>query len=284
VLKIVRSAVESAGLGAGAVIDGLPRLQQAQHRAELAQHVSSQQASFTRDLALVLNLYWGAFRGSELVAMTWADAHEVEQGVEWRVRSSKSDQLGHGEVVGAARNPNPLLCPAASLLQWRHTLAGLLGRPPAEDEPVFVPLDGALHHLEALTRDGAAQAVKRAASAAGLVGNYASHSLRAGFVTDALDAGATREQVQRHGRTTARRRSGAPTTRRPAWQPVGSRGFHLGWKTSRRTPDCVPGCRPSPGIFAGGSYGNVRREFSETEGLSSGTHRGLKTWLPSLLA
>ncbi len=202
VLKIVRSAVESAGLSAAAVFNGLPRLQHAQQRAELAQHVSSQQASATRDLALVLNLYWGAFRDSELVAMTWADAHEVEQGVEWRVRSSKSDQLGHGETVGAARNPNPLLCPAASLLQWRHTLAGLLGRPPAQDEPVFVPLDGELHHLEALTRDGAAKAVKRAASAAGLVGNYASHSLRAGFVTDALDAGATREQVQRHGRWT----------------------------------------------------------------------------------
>lgn len=165
--------------------------------------------------------------------------------MEWRVRSSKSDQLGRGETVGAARNPNPLQCPAASLLHWRHTLAGLLGRPPAQDEPVFVPLDGELHHLEALTRDGAAQAVKRAASAAGLVGNYASHSLRAGFVTDALDAGATREQVQRHGRwtnvssidpTTAKRRSGAPATRHPGWSPVSSRDFPPGskTKTSRR--------------------------------------------------
>lgn len=51
-----------------------------------------------------------------------------------------------------------------------------------------------------LTRDGAAQVVKRAAQVAALDGNYASHSLRAGFVTDALDAGATREQVQHHGR------------------------------------------------------------------------------------
>jgi site-specific recombinase XerC len=202
ILKIVRSAVESAGLSAAAVHDGLPRLLEGQQRAELAHHVSSPAPSVTRDLALVLNLYWGAFRGSELVRMTWADAHEVEQGVEWRVRTSKSDQLGHGEIVGAARNPNPMLCPAASLTQWRQTLAGLLGRLPAQDEPVFVPLDGDLRHLEALTRDGAAQAVKRAARAAGLVGNSASHSLRAGFVTDALDAGATREQVQRHGRWT----------------------------------------------------------------------------------
>jgi site-specific recombinase XerD len=65
---------------------------------------------------------------------------------------------------------------------------------------VFVRLQRVLDGLEALTRDGAAQIVKRAAAVAGLAGNYASHSLRAGFVTDALDAGASREQVQRHGR------------------------------------------------------------------------------------
>jgi site-specific recombinase XerD len=57
-------------------------------------------------------------------------------------------------------------------------------------------LDG----LETLTRDGDAQIVRRAAAVAGLAGNHASHSLRAGFVTDALDAGASREQGQRHGR------------------------------------------------------------------------------------
>jgi site-specific recombinase XerD len=65
---------------------------------------------------------------------------------------------------------------------------------------VFVRLHRVLDSLEALIRDGAAQIVKRAAAVAGLAGNYASHSLRVGFVTDALDAGASREQVQRHGR------------------------------------------------------------------------------------
>lgn len=61
-------------------------------------------------------------------------------------------------------------------------------------------MTGPLDRLEAITRDGESQIVERAARAAGLVGDYASHSLRAGFVTDALDAGVTREQVQRHGR------------------------------------------------------------------------------------
>ena len=118
--------------------------------------------------------------------------------------SAPARATGSGTERASApfRNPKPLLCSAASLLQWRHTLSGPLGRAPARDEPIFVPLDGALLHLEALTRDGAAHAVKRAARASGLVGNVASHSLRAGFVTDALDAGAIREQVQHHGRWT----------------------------------------------------------------------------------
>ena len=78
--------------------------------------------------------------------------------------------------------------------------AEFLGRELRENDPVFIRLDRQLDDIEAITRDGAAQIVKRAAVRAGLDGNYASHSLRAGFVTDALDAGATREQVQRHGR------------------------------------------------------------------------------------
>ncbi|HEX4868350.1 MAG TPA: tyrosine-type recombinase/integrase [Acidimicrobiales bacterium] len=200
VMKIVRTAIASAGLAGTAVADGLPRLAEAQDRARLANHVSRPESADVRDLALILNLYWGAFRGSELVAMTWSDARIVERGVEWRVRHAKNDQLGKGEIVGAARNPNPLLCPAAALADWRSACAELLGRELRDDDPVFIRLDRQLDDLEPITRDGAAQIVKRAAVAAGLEGNYASHSLRAGFVTDALDAGATREQVQRHGR------------------------------------------------------------------------------------
>lgn len=202
VMKIVRAAVAVAGLTDIAIADGLPRLAAAQDRARLANNVGQPDLADVRDLALILNLYWGAFRGSELVAMTWSDTRVVDRGVEWRVRQAKNDQLGKGEIVGAARNPNSLLCPAAALAEWRSACADLLGRELCDDDPVFIRLDRQLDDLEPMTRDGAAQIVKRAAVAAGLNGNYASHSPRAGFVTDALDAGATREQVQRHGRWT----------------------------------------------------------------------------------
>lgn len=128
ILKIVRSAVAAAGLAAEATNGCLPRLPDAHHRARLANHVSQPEIADIRDLALILNLYWGAFRGSELVGMTWADARVVDQAVEWRVRHAKNDQLGKGEIVGAARNPNPLLCPAAALSEWRAACLTLLGR------------------------------------------------------------------------------------------------------------------------------------------------------------
>jgi integrase len=200
VLKILRVAVAAAGLADKAGPDGVPRLTDAADRARLAGHVTGPDPAQIRDLALILNLYWGTFRGSELCAMTWADARIVDQGVEWTIRRAKNDQLGRSETIGAARNPNPLLCPATALDTWHAALAAIHGQPPRSDEPVFVRLDHHTNPPEGITRDGASQIVKRAARAAGLTGDYASHSLRAGFVTDALDAGATREQVQRHGR------------------------------------------------------------------------------------
>ena len=201
VLKIVRTVIAEAGLADRVTSPaGIPTLAEIEDRARLAKHIGAPAPADLRDLALILNLYWGAFRGSELVGMCWDDCRTVAQGVEWIVRRAKNDQLGRSETVGAAGNPNPLLCPATALAEWRTALADLLGREPRADDPVFVRLDRQLEPPVALTRDGASQIVKRAARAAGLNGDHASHSLRAGFVTDALDAGATREQVQRHGR------------------------------------------------------------------------------------
>jgi hypothetical protein len=85
----------------------------------------------------------------------------------------------------------------------------------------------------AITRTGASQIVKRAARTTGLVGDYTSHSLRAGLVSDALDAGVTREQVQRHGR----------------WANIGSIDpYYRKTQSWRQTnpPSTLPGTARSP--------------------------------------
>ena len=105
--------------------------------------------------------------------MTSADATRSSGESRGASAPARATSSGPGSASAPFRDPSPLLCSAVTLL-----------------------------HLEALTRDGAAHAVKRAARSAGLIGNVASRSMRAGFVTDALDAGAIREQVQHHGRWT----------------------------------------------------------------------------------
>ena len=114
--------------------------------------------------------------------------------------------LGHEQPARPQRNrrrrpqPNPLLCPDTALQVWQATLAGLLGRQPRSNEPVFVRLDRHLDPPQAITRNGASQIVKRVARPRRPRPRLRQPLLRAGFVSDAPDAGATREQVQRHGR------------------------------------------------------------------------------------
>jgi site-specific recombinase XerD len=53
----------------------------------------------TRDRALLLLGFAGAFRRSELAALTVADLEPNEAGLRVTVRRSKTDQEGKGQVV-----------------------------------------------------------------------------------------------------------------------------------------------------------------------------------------
>lgn len=75
----------------------------------------------------------------------------------------------------------------------------LLGRPVRAGDSVFPTLDRRTRLTTRMSVQAANQAVQLAVERIGLKGDFGSHSLRAGFTTDALDAGATREQVQHHG-------------------------------------------------------------------------------------
>jgi len=190
------------------VADGLPRLPDAQDRARLANQVSRPDITDVRDLALILNLYWGAFRGSELVAMTWSDVRVVDRGVEMESPACQERPVGKGRDRRGGPEPQLPSLPGGGTRRAALRLRRALGaRAAGRRSGVHPPRPPALGARTDHPR-WRAQVVKRTAAAARLDGNYASHSLRAGFVTDALDAGATREQVQRHGRWTNIRSGG----------------------------------------------------------------------------
>lgn len=70
-----------------------------------------------RDKALLTVGFCGAFRRSELVALTLADLTKCSQGIELLIRRSKTDQEGEGRTVFIPKAKG-VRCPVKALLAW----------------------------------------------------------------------------------------------------------------------------------------------------------------------
>jgi site-specific recombinase XerD len=139
----------------------------------------------TRDRAILLLGFAGAFRRSELVALDVADIEDTPQGLLVTIRRSKTDQDGMGRKVAIPRGT--VACPVAALKAWLAA-AGI------QDGPIFRrvwehsrPRIGA----KRLTARIVATIVQDAATRLGLdATTFGAHSLRAGFITSAAKRGA----------------------------------------------------------------------------------------------
>jgi integrase len=147
-----------------------------------------------RDRALIALGFAGAFRRSELVALTMADLVEAPDGYRVLIRHSKTDQEGQGQEVAIPRGYR--LRPVDAVQTW-------LAVAEINDGPVFRPVrKGGRPQPVALKDHTVAAVVKRYAGLAGLdPALFAGHSLRAGFLTTAAEAGASiwkMTEVSRH--------------------------------------------------------------------------------------
>ena len=147
-----------------------------------------------RDRALLLLGFAGAFRRSELVALTVADLIEVEGGLRVSIRHSKTDQESAGQEIAIPVGGK--LRPVEAVRAWLDA-AGIT------DGPVFRPIaKGGRLLAGALTAQSVALVIKVHAKRAGLdPAEYAGHSLRAGFLTTAAEHGANifkMMEVSRH--------------------------------------------------------------------------------------
>lgn len=134
-----------------------------------------------RDAALLLVGFAGAFRRSELAALTRADVRTTENGLEVFLRRSKTDQEGAGRTVALPYAGTPSLCPVRRLQAWLD-VSGIT------EGPLFryVNRHGAVGPA-ALSGQAVSEAIRRAARRAGLDAEaFSGHSLRAGFVTQAM--------------------------------------------------------------------------------------------------
>lgn len=151
-----------------------------------------------RDRALLLLGFAGAFRRAELVALTVADLAFEADGLRVTIRKSKTDQEGAGQVI-AIPHGSVLFCPVAALRNWL-AVAGI------KAGPIFRAVGkGGRVGQAALSDKSVAKRVKHYAGEVGLdSADFAAHSLRAGFVTSAAEAGASifkMAEVSRHRST-----------------------------------------------------------------------------------
>jgi integrase len=148
-----------------------------------------------RDQALLVIGFAGALRRSELVALDVADVSERDDGLVVAIRRSKTDQEGSGEVLGLPWGSNPSTCPVRSLRRWLEASR-------IENGAIFRPVDrhGRIANRR-LSDRAVALVVKRSSEAVGLDPRlYSGHSLRAGLITSAADAGVPERVIMAHSR------------------------------------------------------------------------------------
>jgi site-specific recombinase XerD len=136
-----------------------------------------------RDRALMLVGFAGAFRRSELVGLNIEDFEFNEDGLVVHLRRSKTDPEGQGRKVGIPYGLAPTTCPVRAVEAWVEVLQIAEG-------PLFRAVDrhGRIHRTR-LTPQSVALVVKKLMAKAGIPGDYAGHSLRAGLATAAAAAG-----------------------------------------------------------------------------------------------
>ncbi len=145
-----------------------------------------------RDKAIFLVGYAGAFRRSELVSLDVEDVRFEPEGARITVRRSKTDQEGLGHTKDINHAAHSANCPVKALKKWMESAH-------IESGPLFRPVNRHGTALDSrLTPQSIALVVKRVMKALKMdPAQFSGHSLRAGFVTDAVKHGIQSQAIRR---------------------------------------------------------------------------------------
>jgi integrase len=152
-----------------------------------------------RDRAILLVGWASAMRRSELAAMRVEDITFTNYGARVLIPRSKTDQEGEGQFIHLEKGDDSALCPITALRNWLNTCGVTSGT-------VFRGIDLMTGRMndEAISGRQIARIVKDAAARVGESAHeFAGHSLRSGFVTSALAAGAGEIDVMEQTRHTS---------------------------------------------------------------------------------
>jgi integrase len=152
-----------------------------------------------RDAALLLVGWKAALRTDDLHRLDLTDLVVEDEGLTVHLRRSKTDQAATGTAIGIiTTGPDDPLDAVTAWTRWRNRLAGHV----IHAGPAWRAIDrhGTRPRTGRLSAHSINTIIAHRATTAGLDGDYGGHSLRRGFATSALAAGATERAVQRHGR------------------------------------------------------------------------------------
>ena len=114
-------------------------------RCDGAPNSSPVRLAEVRDRALLLGGWISALRRSNLARLTWSDMTRDESGWTAYIRTSKTDQEGHGATVAIPTAPpdSGIADPALAVDDWLAVTTAVLGIDPRrmKDVPVFTHID-----------------------------------------------------------------------------------------------------------------------------------------------
>jgi integrase len=144
-----------------------------------------------RDRAIVLLGFSAALRRSELAAIDVGDVTFCKEGLRLIIGRSKTDQTGEGAEIAVPFVPNRSLCAVRAVKAWLDA-SGI------DAGPIFRTFS-LRRELTDRAIDGrdVANLVQKLAQRAHLEGDFAAHSLRAGFVTVAARAKVSLDAIAR---------------------------------------------------------------------------------------
>lgn len=160
-----------------------------------------------RDRALISLGWVGALRASELVALNYDDVTEVSQGLEIRIRESKTNKTGESEMVAVPylKHEYIAICPVRNLMpllpdydEDKTPPRGLYAGLTFGEWPIFT--GNGSPKGSRMSERTIERALQRACELAGIKKRFTSHSLRRGFATFAAHRGITEYALMAHGR------------------------------------------------------------------------------------
>jgi integrase len=144
-----------------------------------------------RDRAIVLLGFSAALRRSEIASIEFEDLTFCKEGLRLNIRRSKTDQAGNGVEIAIPFVPNHSLCAVRAMRAWLDAVAIATG-------PVFRTFSMKREVTDrAIGGRDVANLVQALARRAHLEGDFAAHSLRAGFVTVAARAKVSLDAIAR---------------------------------------------------------------------------------------